>query len=339
MEPPNPDLLADDLKAALSGFGAAADHAFRPYLETLEAQEPPPIFHYTRDESLKGILITGTFRLTDAFQLNDPTELTHGLNLLDKILTEAAMNGPPEFGTFRDQMKRFVDAGGVRATADYFVGSFSLLGDDLSQWRSYADDGRGFALEFDAGPLERAFTEPPGGAFNTATFPVSYDEAEISKLYRELAKLAAPLISLPHTRRMTREELRTYFFDLETRFALAALHRNVFFKHPAYGAEREYRFLQIHQAFVGEPVQTEVRKRGEEIVRFRTVNWLSEAPEALRAVVVGPASVGLPGPRLHAREWLDAVGLQHVPIRDSALPYRAFDTSCQNSEMTTPDSG
>lgn len=328
MEPPNPDLLPLDLKAALDGFSSTEEAAFQPYLAGLEAEEPPPIFHYTRDDALKSILGTGTFRLTDAFQLNDPTELTHGLKLLDSVLAEAAEDGPSEFAVFHNRMKRFVDEGGVRAVAHYFIGSFSLLGDDLPQWRSYADDGRGFALEFDAGKLEHAFTQPRGGTFNTATFPVNYDEHKIINFYSELARIVAPLVSLPRTRQMTSDELRTYFFDLETRFTLAALRRNVFFKHPAYSSEREYRFLQIHQAFVGATIEAEFRQRGEEQVRFRSLNWFAQAPDALVSVIVGPASVGLPAPALRAREWLDAAGLPHVPVRNSDLPYRAFDASC-----------
>jgi hypothetical protein len=124
---------------------------------------------------------------------------------------------------------------------------------------------------------------------------------------------------------MTQEEVGTYFFDLEMRFTLEALHRNMFFKHPAYESELEYRFLQIHQAFAGESVATKTRLRGEETIRFRELNWLAETPESLVAVIIGPASVGLPGPRMRAREWLDGAGLQHVPIHDSKLPYRAFD--------------
>jgi hypothetical protein len=324
---PDPARLPDDLKAALNDFSCSEEGALQPYVAALEEQEPPPIFHYTSAAGVQGILATGTFRLTDAFQLNDPRELTHGLGLLDAVLAEAAKNGPSELVIFRSRMRSFVDQGGVQATAHYFVGSFSILGDDLPQWRSYADDGHGFALEFDAGRLERAFAQPRGGPFNTATFPVSYDESELVKMYGELVGLVAPLVSLPRNRRMTSDELRTYFFDLETRFTLAALHRNIFFKHPGYASEREYRFLQIHQAIAGEPVEVETRQRGDTEVRFRSLSWLAEAPDALSAVVVGPASAGLPGPRLRAREWLDAAGLPHVPIRDSGLPYRTFGRS------------
>jgi hypothetical protein len=321
--PPNPDLLPDDLKTALGDFSSAEEAAFRPYVAALEAQQPPAIFHYTGAAGLNGILSSGTIRLTDAFQLNDPTELTHGLTLLDQVLDEAAKNGPGELGVFHSHIKRFVKEGGVRETAHYFVGSFSLLGDDLSQWRSYADNGRGFVLEFDAGKLEQAFAQPQG-TFSTATFPVNYNEAEIIDLYRELVGIVAPLISLPHTRRMNSDELRTFFFDLETRFALAALRRNIFFKHPAYVSEQEYRFLQVHQAFVGKGVETEVRQRGNETVRFRALDWLAKAPEALNAVVVGPASVAASGPALEARKWLDVAGLGNVPVRNSGLPYRAL---------------
>ncbi len=327
VKPPDPKLLPADLKAALGDFTSDVEGGpFQDYLATLEAQAPPPIFHYTRDGGLKGILESGALWLTDAFQLNDPTELTHGVKLLDDVLVEAGANGPSELRVFRDRMKRFVDDGGVPKVAHYFVVSFSVLGDDLPQWRSYADDGRGFALEFEAGKLERAFAQPRGGPFNTATFPVSYDEQQIAGFYRELVQLVAPLVSLPHQRRMTEEDLRAYFFDLEMRFTLAALYRNLFFKHPAYSSEREYRFLQIHQAFAGKEVDAQLRHRGEELVRYRTLDWLAQAPQALNAVIVGPASVGLPGPALRAREWLDAAGLPDVPVRNSAVPYRAFET-------------
>ncbi len=295
-----------------------------PHLAALEAQEPPPIFHYTRDESLHGILSTGTLRLTDAFQLNDPTELTHGFNLLNDVFLDASKSAPPELALFGSRMMDFARKGGVRETAHYFVGSFSLLGDDLPQWRSYADDGRGFALEFNAARLERAFAQPQSGSYNTATFPVSYDESELRRMYCDLVQLAAPFVSLPRTRSMTKADRRAYLFDLEIRFTLAVLHRNVFFKNADYKSECEYRFLQIHQAVVGESVETEKRQRGGETVRFRALNWLAEAREALSAVVVGPASVSLPGPHIRAREWLDAAGLTNVPIRDSKLHYRAF---------------
>ena len=67
MNPPNPDLLHDDLKLRLNDFTTAEEAVFRPYLAALEAQVPPPIFHYTNDDGLKGILGTGTIRFTDAF--------------------------------------------------------------------------------------------------------------------------------------------------------------------------------------------------------------------------------------------------------------------------------
>jgi hypothetical protein len=325
VEPPNLNFLPNDVLAALDNFDVAQEAAFQPYLTALEAQTPSPIFHYTSENGLKGILNAGTFWLTDAFQLNDPTELMHGLKILNVVIADVTKGGPPELALFRDKMKRFIDQGGVRKSAHYFVGSFSLLGDDLPQWRSYADGARGFAFQFDAGILEQSFAQPRGSAFSTATFPVNYDDNEITNLYRSLVNLVAPLVSLPLQRQMTSDELRAYIVSLDVRFALGALHRNLFFKHPGYSSEREYRFLQVHQAFEDQPVETQLRQRGNETVRFRSLDWLAKAPNALQAVVIGPASVGLPAPRLRAREWLDAAGLQHVPIRDSELPYRAFD--------------
>jgi len=66
---------------------------------------------------------------------------------------------------------------GIRQSRNYFVCSLSESGDDLGQWRAYADNGRGYVLGFDTTELETAFTQDdqPGYA---QTSPLTYDDAQ-----------------------------------------------------------------------------------------------------------------------------------------------------------------
>jgi hypothetical protein len=61
-----------------------------------------------------------------------------------------------------------------------FVASFSTDGDSLSQWRAYADDGRGFAIGFDIAELSR---------FPIQVLDVLYDKDQ--QMLEMMAALAA----------------------------------------------------------------------------------------------------------------------------------------------------
>jgi hypothetical protein len=72
------DILPAQLRAEIGEFDAAADETIRSIGRTLDAREPPPIiYHYTNDAGLRGILESGKLWLTDIFNLNDPSELSH----------------------------------------------------------------------------------------------------------------------------------------------------------------------------------------------------------------------------------------------------------------------
>jgi hypothetical protein len=122
---------------------------------------------------LKGILETGEIWLTDIFSLNDPSELRHGLSHALKILNTKAATGPPESKIFAKDFGAFTQQGGIQRSAHYFMCSFSSCGDDLGQWRAYADNGRGYALGFDGKGLEKAF-DKQGRAPILRALPITY---------------------------------------------------------------------------------------------------------------------------------------------------------------------
>ena len=111
------------------------------------------VWHYTRGDSLISILKSGALFSTQASCLNDSTELRYSMRLLRSSLVEIAstLQGEDPASNFvRDYLKMLNDSDDEPAHAGsmFFVSCFSLLGDDLSQWRSYSGGENGYAIGF-----------------------------------------------------------------------------------------------------------------------------------------------------------------------------------------------
>jgi hypothetical protein len=196
------NIVPPDMQQVLLLFNEDAKRILDSSLGYLASQEPPPvIYHYTDDKGLRGILESGCFWLTDVFSLNDPSEMAHGFKQAIKVLNARAAAGPPESQTFARVFEAFAPEGAIQKIAHFFVCSFSAHGDDLGQWRAYADNGRGYALAFEARTLEKEFVAqtvmPP---FSNGTFPVLYDDARLSGIYGQIVDSMFQLISLPRGR-------------------------------------------------------------------------------------------------------------------------------------------
>jgi hypothetical protein len=308
------------LRDALSRFDETADEVVKSFVATVEAQEAPPlIYHYTNDVGLKGILETGEVWLSDIFYLNDPSELRHGYSHVVNTLAEKAENGPPEAKLFAEH---FAAASGLQEIAHFFVCSFSSDGDELGQWRAYADNGRGYALGFDGKALEALFVRDNGAPIpNNSTFPVTYDDGVLAGIHRQLVDGMFSLISLPRGARMESSILRAYMVELSATLSMHALRSALFFKHEAYRSEQEFRFLQVHGKS-SQPPDIKRRHRPHELVKYRTFRWNRLQPGVLKRIVVGPSSDVVKAPRF-AQDCLDAYGVTDVEIARSKIPYRA----------------
>jgi len=112
---------------------------------------------------------------------------------------------------FAKQFERFLIDGGINEAAHFFVGCFSAAGDDLGQWRGYADNGRGFALGFDTAILEDSFVK--SSAMPTAsgqTFRVVYNDKVAAKVQSGIIDKMFHLISLPHGKNLDSKTLHEY---------------------------------------------------------------------------------------------------------------------------------
>lgn len=113
------------------------------------------VYHYTSAAALHGIVTSRTIFCTDYRQLNDTTELSTGFEVI-----EAAMAAQgEEAGISRDDIDDILDHLALLRLAppmhiSMFAASFSLHGNDLSQWRSYAPSS-GVSIGFRLPALQR----------------------------------------------------------------------------------------------------------------------------------------------------------------------------------------
>lgn len=210
----------------------------------------------------------------------------------------------------------------MQGTAHYFVCSFSSDRDDLGQWRAYADNGRGYALGFDAKSMEKAFTKESGIPIpNNSTFQVTYEEELLAGMHHQMIDSMFELISLPRGRGLDNASIRAYLRDLSVSLSLHALRIALFFKHKAYRNESEYRYLQIHRADIPPP-EVKRRYRSYELVKYRELDWKRLDAGALRHIVIGPAADRMKATRF-AADCLAASDVKNVEVACSEIPYRA----------------
>jgi hypothetical protein len=323
MPPTSPRIPRDMVKAIL-GYDAEATKILQAFVNTIEAKKPPPVvYHYTNDAGFAGIIESGQLWFSDIFALNDPSELRHGLGIAIDRLKSMSTDARPEIATFASMFERFDFDAGIEAAGHFFICCFSADGDDLGQWRAYADNGQGFALGFDTSSLEHAFAKKKGKPVKQhSTFHVTYDDDELARIQASLVDLIDPLISLPRTTRVRGNSLHAYMMDLLIYHSMNVVRGVMFFKHEAYRNEKEYRFQQLFRRDKAAP-DVKYRRRDTSLVRYRTFDWRKRAPGVLKKIVIGPAADRVKAARF-AKDCLAAfhANPDGVELVYSKIPYR-----------------
>jgi hypothetical protein len=310
---PNPA----DIQDALDKFKNEAKKIIESFVEKLPKEPPSTIYHYTDDVGLKGILETGKLWLTDVFNLNDPSELRHGLCHGINILKRKVASGPPSIKRFAQGLENFFSQVEVERSGHFFICSFSSRGDDLGQWRAYADNGRGYALGFHAKVVEDGFTRSP--IPNTEAFHITYDDNGLDTLLDRIIESYLRTVDLSLI--LQSGVNANQKADLYRWLTLYLLRAALFFKYPAYANEKEYRFLQYYRADEVPP-SMKLWARSYSLITYREFDWKSAAAGALKQIVIGPAAD--PEKASHfATECVRLGSAETVAIIRSQIPYRA----------------
>jgi len=209
----------------------------------LRADDPPEVlYHYTTTSGLRGILESGSLFMTDAFFLNDQTEVVYGRDLAREVLA-GFRSDKAEVQTFlQHTVQRFDPLGPEGDGYRPFVACFCSNGSLLSQWRGYAASATGYALGLESAVLSNRAERLGYEAIGVVLEQVEYDRRNQESIVRhavdrvlgnfeqDLEIVAAADIG----------NLRVLYFNV-----LSTVLADLFprFKHPMFAEEREWRLL------------------------------------------------------------------------------------------------
>jgi len=301
------EICSDRTNAMMEAFDDP--HVMSEYITRMNAEAPPDLmYHYTDVSGLEGILRSGTLWLTDVFRLNDPGEIRYGLDAACAHL--AAEGGLQDASDIEKEFATTVCEKlqeNVESSANYFVTSCSFERDHADQWRKYGDNGRGYALGFEAGTLERHFMGVAPS--NHSTFQISYAAEEMQAMQRAIVEQGLEIV-----RAVGRHMGGALLRRISVRLSVNILHCAIFFKALKWASEREYRFMMVHRGDIAVPGM-KMRRRGDIEVRYCEYDWKTGCAAALRQIIVGPQADAGFAERLCA----ELLPRQPIQIQRSAL--------------------
>lgn len=268
-------------------------------------------YHYTSMEAFVSIVESDSIWLSDYSYLNDKTELVHGVKIVSEAINEFLIQG------VSNEQEGLLKAWLEKASAPLqrvCVASFSDDGDSLSQWRAYGNVAIGFV------------PQKIGIHTNQSQLGVVQYDPEIQR------KIAQVYVS--HSMQAYTEDIKNKAIeripDVYHQFG-QVLELVSFFKNPSFRDEREYRLVYVehpelfkNKAFWERPSKHFQVKGGRIYSHVKSSEMFPRTdhkwPLGICEVVLGPESDDLM--ELGVREFLDENGLQNVPIKRSAIPYR-----------------
>jgi hypothetical protein len=128
------------------------------YNRVLKPARDSILYHYCSTDTLLSILAHGKIRFSDINMMNDPQEWRYCYELFERAanaLLEMVPDRPALEGldtSFFDQVDDYLSPKQLHSHP--VIACFSKKPDVLSQWRGYADGGRGWSIGFDGRAID-----------------------------------------------------------------------------------------------------------------------------------------------------------------------------------------
>ncbi len=185
------------------------------------------LYHYCSANTFQAIATNATIRFSDINMLNDGSESRWAYSIFEEAATRLiTRKGVKESApTIEEAFIREIDniISPVQLIAHPFIACFSEVPDLLGQWRSYADDGRGFAVGFNGCSLKSQLP---------ATFLKVLYEPE-----QQIKEMMCAIGAIYLRQQEGTEEAKKMFFEDCVMLGVSM----TAFKHPAFAEEREVR--------------------------------------------------------------------------------------------------
>lgn len=223
--------------------------------ENLNKQFPSlkNIYHYTSLNGLISIIENQTIYCTNLDFLNDKQEFKHGVNLVLRVIDKLKKENYEL--DILNKVEQNID---TISKSERFVTCFSKNGDLLSQWRAYANHGKGVAIGFDAMNFEYSVKQIISGRH------IEYDEHYQQQVIEELIRIIIEFFK-------SRKDIidwEDFGFEWLVNTVVIEFLQNIIasYKSHSFQEEQEYRFeYEIDGTMI---------KKGKEEIYFRASDTL-----------------------------------------------------------------
>jgi hypothetical protein len=318
-------MLNDDM------IGKACDEVESRFQELSNAEQnseqPPPLLHhYTSAEGLLGIVQTRQLWATNAFYLNDTSEVSDALGFFRSELESLKL------GEHASLSCQNIWLHSKDVPLDHFIVSFCKDGDLLGQWRRYGSRGTGYSIGFHTSALLAAAQRERNSFQGGCTLRrVKYLPDQKVEMMRKRVEILRGILE------PLRDELEFKDEDGYRRLIRlwvqinASLHPTLaLMKHYTFESEEEWRLVRT---LWRKPVPTvewsvQVRMIGGKLAPYIPISWvLPNSPESgevrgVSEVHCGPSA----DPELKekvVRDLLIAQNCLGARVVRSAVPLRA----------------
>lgn len=309
------------------------------------------VYHYCSLESLNSILNHRSLRLTNILKSNDSMEISWICRYYDGEFENAYKNASDllkekiSLERFKGYMRLFTDEFFNENNADfrYYVTCFSYQNDLLSQWRGYADDGRGAAIGFDLDVLKEITTVSPeiSKPSIVSLHKISYSEAEQREVVHQIVKeLIAEIEEMLQKEREYSEnaknsqdckiELLDNVMSCFERKFMELFQESVYMKNPFFREESEIRLCEFSpkQFLMGREVKLSQGARlhnysyyvrENQLISYVDFDFSDCFEKLIREVVIGPKCL------MSQRDmefYLATLGLSDCQVNKSQGTYR-----------------
>ena len=203
---------------------------------------PTIVYHYCSLESFLSIIKSGTIRLSNISKSNDTDEIKYCFDAFQKTLKYSCLLYSRQHITDKEQQKFFneidYDSLVTRAVINdslvYYTACFSTESDLLSQWRGYANDGKGVAIGFYTHDFFKA-NELKNLKFDKITYNMSVEQDKLKKYV--INNLNAASL------KTTNENFISVYMNAINDVISGMVYKAVFNKNPAFQEENEWRLV------------------------------------------------------------------------------------------------
>lgn len=197
-----------------------------------------PLYHYTTLYGFQGIVESRSIWATNVFYLNDASEVSHAISILENEIAEKLKNDTTGTQEILKQISNWLKYGALDRN-QVFVCSFTENGNLLSQWRGYSQLGQGISIGVNHEDLVAACEEQ-----GFTIVKCIYDTQHKKNVMREfLERILKDAIEIgPNTNTKQRHPSQSYY-DVIGMYEPAFMEIASALKHPSFAEENEWRII------------------------------------------------------------------------------------------------